>query len=51
MQRSWAAGTTLRTIANAIEAGDIKTLIETVTDYPESYVLVERVVTVSAKYR
>lgn len=39
------------TTANAIEAGDVKTLIEAVADYPKSHELVERVVSVSAKYR
>jgi len=37
--------------ANAIETGDIKTVREAVADYPESHELVERVVSVSAKYR
>jgi hypothetical protein len=37
--------------ANAIEAGDIKTVREAVANYPESHELVERVVTVSSKYR
>lgn len=39
------------TAANAIEDGDIKTVREAVKDYPESHEIVERVVTVSAKYR
>ncbi len=39
------------TVANGIEDGDIKTVRSAVKDYPQSYELVERVVTVSAKYR
>ena len=38
-------------VANGIEDGDIETVREAVKDYPQSHELVERVVTVSAKYR
>ncbi|WP_341532242.1 hypothetical protein WKK05_41025 (plasmid) [Nostoc sp. UHCC 0302] len=38
-------------VANGIEDGDIKTVRSAVRDYPSSHELVERVVTVSAKYR
>lgn len=37
--------------ANAIESGDVQTVREAVKDYPQSHELVERVITVSAKYR
>lgn len=39
------------TTANAIESGDIQTVREVVKDHPESHELVERVITVAAKYR
>jgi hypothetical protein len=38
-------------VANGIEDGDIQIVRSAVRDYPSSYELVERVVTVSAKYR
>lgn len=38
-------------IANAIDRGDIKAARELIANYPESRELVERVITVSEKYR
>ncbi|WP_265277150.1 hypothetical protein [Nostoc sp. KVJ3] len=38
-------------IANAIERGDIEAARELIVNYPESRELVERVITVSEKYR
>lgn len=37
--------------ANAIEDGDVQTIREVAKDYPQSHELIERIVTVSAKYR
>ncbi len=38
-------------VANAIERGDIKAARQLIVNYPESRELVERVITVSEKYR
>lgn len=42
--------TTMRA-ANAIEDGDLRTLIEIGKQHPEAVELIERVVTVAAEYR